>query len=239
MAECLNCSATIGGQAYCGTCGQRSDVARLNWADTLRGIRDQFLDGDLAWLRTLRELTQDLGGVARRFNAGRRIAYVHPLKYAFYAVLIYSLVTAAIATSAPSELGDLPLWRRELATNLPLFLLLLTPIAVLTLRACFFRHPVNTIETWVLVLYALGQLSVLFVVIEVLTAALRAQGALTDTLALVLGIIQLFLPVLFFMAGVARFYRTRLHFALLGALAALVTTTAAGTLLRVWLIGGP
>ncbi|MEX0900822.1 MAG: DUF3667 domain-containing protein [Gammaproteobacteria bacterium] len=236
MADCLNCGSTLETRRFCAECGQSGAVARLGWRDIVTHLRDQLFDGNLPWLRTVRELTVDPGGLPRRFVAGRRSAYVHPLKYAFYTILLYSLLTTGPGAAAPAP--DLPAWRNALAVNLPVFLLLVTPVAVASLRICFARTRINTVETWAFVLYVLGHISLFYLLHRVVTTALRIFGPLGDTAQLVLGMAAMFVPLVYFMVATTRFYDVRLYYALLGALVATVATAAAGVYLWVWLVGG-
>lgn len=234
MVTCLNCGTAQTGRRFCGECGQSAAVARLTWRDAVTHLRDQLFDGDLPWIRTLRELTFDPGGVARRFIQGHRIAYVHPLKYAFYTILI-SAITFGYADVEP--IPGVTGWRHELATNLPVFLLLITPITVAALRLCFVRARVNSIETWVFVLYVIGHLSLFFSLHHLLTMGWRMIGPLGESGSLILGMSALFIPLVYFMVGATQFYSVRLYHALFGALVALVATTAAWVYLSLWLTG--
>jgi len=62
------------------------------WHDIVRDVRDQLLEGNIPWVTTLWRLLIDPGNVAREFVEGRRAIYVHPLKFAFYGVLIATLL---------------------------------------------------------------------------------------------------------------------------------------------------
>lgn len=237
MKRCLDCGAELGDLVHCGQCGQRASVARLTWRDLYRDVRDQFVEGNLPWWATLKGLTLDPGTVAKRYIEGQRTRYVHPLKFAFYALLVFTVVTIGDSGPGSLEWPELSYWRRMLATNLPLYTLLITPVAVLSLRLCFLRLKINMIETWVLVLYVLGWLALLLAAGSVLVSVMMTFVPRTDGVNLAVGLTGLFAPLVYFMYAVVRFYETKLHFALAGAFATLVFSGWAGLMLYIyWLV---
>lgn len=90
LRECLNCGAETGG-AYCSHCGQATDVGRLNAAHWLGALLQNLsmVDGSLP--RTLRGLTLNPGGTVREYVDGRRVSYVHPLRYAIGSAALWIL----------------------------------------------------------------------------------------------------------------------------------------------------
>jgi hypothetical protein len=222
---CLNCAEPLGGRAFCGACGQRSLHRRLRWRDLARDLGQHFADFDLPWPRTLLDLTRAPGQTARAYLDGRRTRYVNPVKYAFYALLISILLSGGIAQDwvTPQLTG----WRRVLATNLPLYLLLMSPVAVVALRAAFWRTRHNLIEIAVFVLYMVGQVSLLFLLLGLVGAAVPpAWWAVVPALLVTV-------PSVYLLYASARFFDARLDHAIVASLLALAATMWVAA--KVWL----
>ena len=214
---CLNCAEPLGGHAYCGACGQRGLHRRLRWRDLMRDVNAQLLEGDLPWWRTLIDLTRAPGQTARAYLDGRRARYVNPVKYAFYALLVSVLVGGGFGGNDLVN-PDVDGWRRALASNLPLFFLLMSPVAIVCLRLAFWRTRHNLVEIAVLVLYLLGQIALLFVALTLIAAALPAAWWAA---APVLGLL---VPLVYALYATARFFDARLDHAIIAALVALTAT---------------
>lgn len=230
--HCLNCGTEIGGVQFCPQCGQRASTSRITWRDTLRDIYRQLLEGDNPWPRTLQQMNLDAGGVAREYVAGKRARYVHPLRYAFYMVLVATVLTSSQAGFSPSVSPLLPAWRIFLLENIPVFLLLISPVAALALRVAFWK-PYNLAEIWVFVLFLLGQLSLVFAAMELLFPFV---SRITDELVRsVLGASALLLLVVYYTWAVRRFFGVRLDWSLVGALASLAATVWAASWCFIWL----
>lgn len=234
----MNCDAPLAG-AYCATCGQRARHGRLEWRDLLRDVNEQLIEGNLPWPRTIARLTVDPGATARDYVAGRRARYVHPLKYAFYLVLIAAIVAPDSGFSmAANPFNELPAWRAFLVENRPVFMLLLSPVAVVLLRISFWRMHFNLIEIWVFALYMLGHLSVLFVLVALLDATMvHGSGYGNEALLVASGLTGIAIPILYFMWGVRGFFRARLDWSLVGALATIFGTAWVASLIFRWLAG--
>lgn len=235
---CQNCDAPLAG-AYCATCGQRTRHGRLNWRDLLRDVNEQLVEGNLPWPRTIGRLTVDPGAVARDYVAGKRARYVHPLKCAFYLVLIASIVAPASGFSMTSNpFTELPAWRAFLLENRPVFMLLLSPVTVILLRISFWRMHFNLIEIWVFSLYMLGQLSILFVLVAFIdNLMVQGSGYGSETVQIASGLVGILIPILYFMWGVRGFFQARWDWSLVGALATIFGTFWVAGLVFRWLTG--
>ena len=222
---CLNCAEPLGGRAYCGGCGQRSRHKRLRWRDLARDVMQHCLDWDLPWPRTVVDLTRAPGQTARAYLDGQRTRYANPVKYAFYALLISTLLSGGLTQDLVRP--ELSGWRRMLATNLPLFMLLMSPVAMIALRVAFWRTRHNLVEIAVFVLYMLGQLSLLLALLGLISAAVpTAWWAVVPVLLVTV-------PPVYLLYASARFFAARLDHAVVASLVALVATIwVAG---QVWL----
>jgi hypothetical protein len=89
MAErrCLNCDSTISAAArFCPNCSQRTDTARLSFADMTRDLMHAFVNVERGPLVFAWALLTRPGGIAREYVEGRRRRYYGP--FATLAVLV-------------------------------------------------------------------------------------------------------------------------------------------------------
>lgn len=226
--KCLNCDTPFEGARHCPECGQRSATTRLRWRDILGDIHHQLLEGNLPWPRTLWRMTFNSGEVAREFVGGKRVHYVHPLKYAFYLVLIATLLAPSGGGFgwSPDQLASVPMWRQFLLNNIPVFMLLVSPVAVVVLRSLFWK-PYNLIEIWVFVLYLLGQLALLFLLVTAIdvTVISHIRSATANEIGMAIFAISSMLVLLVYYSwGIRQFFRARLDWSLIGSLASLAVT---------------
>jgi hypothetical protein len=80
-SNCRNCGEPLRG-AFCSACGQSHRFVRLELRALIKDVLERVVRLDTPALRTIGELTVDPGRVGREYLVGRRIAYVHPFKYA-------------------------------------------------------------------------------------------------------------------------------------------------------------
>jgi hypothetical protein len=234
--KCLNCDTLFEEARHCPECGQRSATTRLSWRDILANIHHQLLEGNLPWPRTLWRMTLNPGEVAREFVGGKRVYYVHPLKYAFYLILITTLLMSDFGgfggrTAWYSQLSWL---QNFLIANPPAFMLLVSPVAAVTLRILFWR-PFNMIEIWVFVLYLLGQLSLLFVAVDAISGIAAELVKGNELLQAIIVILSLMVFFVYYIWGVRGFFRGRLDWSLVGALLSMTATLWAAGMLYLWL----
>jgi hypothetical protein len=89
MAErrCLNCESTIAATArFCPHCSQRTDTARLSFADMTRDLMHAFVNVERGPLMFAWALLTRPGAIAREYVEGRRRRYYGP--FATLAVLV-------------------------------------------------------------------------------------------------------------------------------------------------------
>jgi len=97
---CLNCGSLLTGP-YCSCCGQRKRRARISLGDFLHDLIHEFLHVDSKFGRTMGLLLRKPGLLTVEFLAGRRTAYVSPLRL----YLIWSAVFLTLALSFPKATG--------------------------------------------------------------------------------------------------------------------------------------
>jgi len=156
-ADCLNCGQPIAAQArFCASCGQRTDTARLSFADLVRDLMHTFVNierGPLAFAWTL---TTRPGRIAREYVDGKRRRHYGP--FATLAVLV-GLTALAINASGFQVLshdglpsGPTALLQRHFNLLLLVQLPLLGAICALLFR----RDRLTLPEHMVLVAYLLS-----------------------------------------------------------------------------------
>lgn len=213
MGDCLNCGEALAGRPYCGACGQRAVHRRLRIVDLAQDVYEQLLEWHLPWPRTLVDVALRPGQTARAYVDGKRARYVNPLKYAFYLLVIATLIGG-------HPLGDLqlpddfPLWRRVLVENIPLFALVMSPVSVVIHRIAFWRSGLTISEIAVFVLYMLGNLTLLLVLVAKLAGPLLGGPAGFGVLLVALSVYGLYSEV--------GFFRSRLDHAIVAGAAAFI-----------------
>lgn len=233
LTHCMNCQHALAGGVYCPACGQRNVHQRLNWQDLWADLKEQVLEINLPWLRTVIDLTLRPGRTALDYLEGHRIKYVNPLKYQIYAfvllILCYRMLDSA---SLEEDANGLRVFFYE---NPAILMLLLTPVAVALLKLLTWKSPRNVVETWVFLFYMTGQLAV-FGIAGIPMAAF--SGWLGELLGLreffgLLGVLFWFIGFPIYTAFAARtYFRIRLDHAFV----ALVVTTAGLTYVffKIW-----
>lgn len=77
--RCANCGTVLSAR-YCGECGQDSTLALRPWRDLLAEWSDAVIGVETRTGRTLRALLLEPGRLTEEFAAGRRAAWIHPLR---------------------------------------------------------------------------------------------------------------------------------------------------------------
>ena len=97
-AACRNCGTSFAGR-YCPSCGQDASIALRPWRELLAEWADAVLGWETRTGRTLRALLLEPGRLTEEYAAGRRAAWLHPLRL----YLGTSVVALAVfgATSQP------------------------------------------------------------------------------------------------------------------------------------------
>ena len=110
MAErrCLNCESPIAAAArFCPHCSQRTDTARLSFADMARDLMHAFVNVERGPLMFAWALLTRPGGIAREYVEGRRRRYYGP-----FATLVVLVGFAALAL----KLSDFQVLSQDLST---------------------------------------------------------------------------------------------------------------------------
>ena len=86
--KCLNCGADLQG-AYCHVCGQEAtNKVTTAWGLVIEYICNAFI-WDHRFLPTVWNLIRRPGHLTKAFNAGRFVAYEHPLKLNMFILLVF------------------------------------------------------------------------------------------------------------------------------------------------------
>lgn len=219
-STCLNCGTGLAGR-YCSQCGQRDAASRFRWRDLAHDVLAQVAELDHPWLRTVRDVTLDPGGTASMFVQGRRVVYVGPVKYAFYALLasvLFGSVFIGARNGAPVPGG----WVGALLENTPVFVMLMSPLLAVLLRVVFLRSGHNLLEVGVFTLYMIAQTALAMLVLGYLYDLVRVLGFSAggpEAAMIVVGSVAIVLPV-YFLYAVSRFFRAGIVGSLIGALLA-------------------
>lgn len=166
ITNCLNCQTHLQGLTFCGFCGQRNIHRRLVWSSLVEDLNVQIFELNLPWLKIIRDLTLRPGKVCSDYADGHRIVYVNPLRYVFYILAIFVIVFNLNGPLDPGEVRFgwfaqsyydlLPAILRFTLTNIPVYMLLLSPVAILLFKLIFWRSGRNWVEITCFVLFMIG-----------------------------------------------------------------------------------
>ena len=180
-AACLNCGTAILAPArFCSHCGQRTDTARLSFADVVRDLMHSFVNVERGPLAFAWALLTRPGEVAREYIEGKRRRHYGP--FATLVVLVGATALAVNLTGFQVLAQDgLPTWTsRALQGHFNLLLLaqlpLLGALCALAFRSARLTFP----EHMVLVAYTLSVRAVslvLVVAVAYLTSNANASPA--------------------------------------------------------------
>ena len=167
MAEhrCLNCESTIPASArFCPQCSQRTDTARLSFADMTRDLLHAFVNIERGPLVFAWALLTRPGGIAREYVEGRRRRYYGP--FATLAVLV-GLTALALELSGFQVLSQevSPVPATVLQRHFNLVLLVQLPLLGVACALLFRDARLTLPEHMVLVAYTLGMRAVALAVI--------------------------------------------------------------------------
>lgn len=109
--NCPNCDTPATGR-FCARCGQDNRRTRPTFLELLADWLGRLVDMDARAWRTVRELCVDPGGVVRRYNEGKRVRYVQPLRYAvataalWWLAVYWQFVNAGLPTQGVVSSGQ-------------------------------------------------------------------------------------------------------------------------------------
>lgn len=106
--KCLNCDADLNGD-FCSDCGQSVSVRRYRLGTLLADIYRELRKVDLAvTVQTAWELFVRPGQFVRGYLAGKRVGFINPVKFFFYAFVADTTVrTALVYLTADKSISNL------------------------------------------------------------------------------------------------------------------------------------
>ena len=87
--HCLNCGTEIGDANYCPGCGQLNSDRKVSLRQLLGDFFGDWFAFDSKWFRSLRPLLLKPGFLTREYLAGRRTAYILPLRFYIFTTLLF------------------------------------------------------------------------------------------------------------------------------------------------------
>ncbi|HZY78449.1 MAG TPA: DUF3667 domain-containing protein [Cyclobacteriaceae bacterium] len=167
---CINCSAE-GEGTFCSHCGQRLEVKRLTWKESLNDFWARIYGFDGMFPRTFKDLTIRPGFAAMEFIKGNRARYYGPVGYFFLMITCFLLLLSIIGLSVIDYMQEMQKVitdqqkeaalnkdiRALVSDNLKLMAFVFIPIQAFCARYVFFRKQnLNFLEHSVLPLYLMG-----------------------------------------------------------------------------------
>lgn len=166
---CRNCAADLAfGQAYCGTCGQKSATTRLTLHEIGHDLLHTFVHVDRSVLSLVRMLLVRPGMIALGYVQGKRKRYFGPFAFLFVVVAAASAAVAltgfrAVSTNNPNAVANF------LQTHINVVMLAEVPLLAAFSRLLDARGGFNFAEHLVLAAYA-SSMRVLFITLIVIPA---------------------------------------------------------------------
>jgi hypothetical protein len=93
--KCLNCSSELSGK-FCSNCGQKSDVGRITFKETISAFLSASFGLEGPLLYTIKGLIVNPGRVFREYMAGRRKTYYKPVTFFVLTTALYIVIRTLI-----------------------------------------------------------------------------------------------------------------------------------------------
>jgi len=167
---CINCSAEAEG-TFCSHCGQKLEIKRLTWKESLNDFWARIYGFDGMFPRTFKDLTLRPGFAATEFIKGNRARYYGPVGYFFLMITCFLLLLSIIGLSVVDYMREMQSAiadqeneaafnrdiRAMLSDNFKVIAFVFIPIQAFCARYIFFRKQnLNFLEHSVLPLYLMG-----------------------------------------------------------------------------------
>ena len=95
-STCLNCDHPIADEAFCPACGQRTQLPRITFRETIADFFSSSFSLEGPFLRTLLMLFRNPGQLFRDFLSGKRKRYYKPVPFFIVNTVIYLLLQSII-----------------------------------------------------------------------------------------------------------------------------------------------
>lgn len=100
--NCLNCGATVYDR-YCHVCGQENIVPHETFWHMVQHFFYDITHFDSKFLDTVKHLVREPGFLSKEYNAGRRTAYLHPVKMYVFTSAVFFLIFFSVVSFKGSE----------------------------------------------------------------------------------------------------------------------------------------
>ncbi|MBV9962036.1 MAG: DUF3667 domain-containing protein [Parafilimonas sp.] len=103
--NCLNCGAIVNGR-FCSNCGQENLDTRESFGHLLSHFFADVTHYDSKFLTTIKYLLFKPGFLSRQYFAGKRTAYLNPLRMYFFISFIFFFVLSLAKSNEPETTND-------------------------------------------------------------------------------------------------------------------------------------
>ena len=174
---CKNCNNSFEG-SFCNSCGQKSDVQRVNFKYLVNEIPNSILKLNRGFLFTLKELLIRPGHSIREFLEGKRVNHYKPIAFLLITSTLYGL--SAYLMDRYTFIEDWILGFKEgvigneeadftvfnwITENQIYVLLIILPLFSLASYLSFFKSKYNYFEHLILNFYISGQQMLIYLVL--------------------------------------------------------------------------
>lgn len=182
--NCKNCGNTVTDK-FCGKCGQRSDVGRINLTSFINEVSQSLFQVNKGFFYTLKELTIRPGNTLKEYFDGKRKDHFKPITYLITLSTVYFFITkftdqntfigdliagwmnGASEQNSNVEIPEIASW---FLTNYAYTTLLLLPIFSLASYFAFFKFNKTYLEHIVLNSYITGHQAIFYSLFAVIGA---------------------------------------------------------------------
>lgn len=170
--NCKNCGHYIEDRKFCGHCGQRSTVSRINFSNFLTEFSESVFQVNKGFFFTIKELFIRPGDSLKAFLRGERKKYFKPIAYVLTLSTIYFLISRIAhqntwlndlltgwmeSTTEKDKQAQAPIILVWFSNNYAYSSLLLLPIFSLASYLSFLKSDTNYFEHIVINAYITGQ----------------------------------------------------------------------------------
>lgn len=206
---CKNCGHNFN-NIYCGNCGQKSDIRRVNLSYLISEISNNIFQVNHGMFYTIKELFIRPGHSIREFLNGKRKSHLKPLNFVLLVSGIYVFITyftsqkifledflsgiIAVFNEREDEIKlsrtlKLLTW---MSNNFNYSTLLLLPFFSFASYITFLKNKYNYFEHLVLNIYITGQQIIFYLVFSLLFFVFKTENYFTQIVPIIISVLFVF-----------------------------------------------
>ena len=187
MILCKNCGNPFEGN-YCNSCGQTAKTQRLNWHFIIDNIEHDVLHFDHGIIYTIRQIFIRPGETIKKFIAGQRKKYTHPLTYLVVISVVYYIFRSLLVPHENAvDTSDVDKTIADFIYNYysKIVMVIIIPLAALYTPIFYPGEPYNFVELFTFHCYIRGQFMIFELIVIILNWLLVKSSVLLPSAALI------------------------------------------------------